>query len=292
MFVEGVQHHAGHRIALEDDDDARAAAVALVVDVGDAVDLLFVDHVGDLADHLGLVHHVGDLGHHDAFTAAVGVFDLGLGAHDDAAATRFECLAHPFVAVDDAARGEVGRLDVFGQLGHLDVGVVDVGRNGVAHLRQVVGSHVGGHTHGDARCTVDQQQRNAGGQYGGFLDGVVEVIDEIDRILADVGHHLVGNLAHAGLGVTHGGGAVAVHRTEVALAVHQRVAHGPRLRHADHGFVHGTVAVGVELTEYVADDTGAFTVGFVRVEIQLVAHVEQDTALYGFKTVAHIGQRT
>ncbi len=292
VFEEGVEHHARHGVALEDDDDARTAAVAFVIDVRDAVDLLLVDHVGNLADHLRFVHLVGNLRHDDALAAAVGVLDLGAGPHDDASAARFERFAHAFVAVYDAARGEVGSFHVVEQLGNLDLRIVDVGRYRVAYLRKVVGRHVGGHTHCDARRAVYQQQRDAGGQYGGFLEGVVEVVDELHRILADVGHDLVGDLAHAGLGVTHGGGAVAVHRAEVTLSVHQRVAHGPRLRHTYHGEVDGAVAVGVELTQHVAHDTGALAVGLVRIEVQFVAHIEEDAPVHGLQAVAHVGQRT
>ena len=49
-------------------------AVAFVVDVGDALDLLLVDHVGDLLDHLGLVDHVGNFRDDDTFAAAIAVW--------------------------------------------------------------------------------------------------------------------------------------------------------------------------------------------------------------------------
>ena len=86
ILEQRVEHHARHGIVLEDDDDPQAVAVRLVVDVGDAVDLLVVDHVGDLPDHFGLVDHVGNLRYHDALAARRGVLDFGLGAHDHAAA--------------------------------------------------------------------------------------------------------------------------------------------------------------------------------------------------------------
>ena len=62
------------------------------------------------------------------------------------------------------------------------------------------------------------------GQHQRFLFAAVVVGAEIDGFLVDVGQHFVGNLGQADFGVTHGGGVVAVHRTEVALAVHQHVA--------------------------------------------------------------------
>ena len=292
VLEERVEHHARHGVMLEDDDDAQSVAVRLVVDVGDALDLLLVDHVGDLLDHLGLVDHVGNLRDDDALAARGGMFDLGLRAHHHAAAAREHRLPDAFVSVDDAARREVGALDVAEQLLARDVGVVDIGAAGVDHLAQVVRGHVGRHADGNTARAVDQQQRNLRGEDRGFGNRIVEVERPVDRLLVDVGHHLVGDFLHTGLGVTHGGRRVAVHRTEVALAVHERVAHRPVLSQTHHGVVDRRVAVGVELTEHVADDTCRLTRGSVRIEIQLGAHVVEDTAMHGLQTVPHIGKRT
>jgi hypothetical protein len=49
-------------------------------------------------------------------------------------------------------------------------------------------------------------------------------------------------------------GVIAVDRAEVALAVHQHVAHRKVLRHAHDGVVHRLVAVRVVLADDVADD--------------------------------------
>ena len=220
------------------------------------------------------------------------MLDVGLGAHHHAAAARQHRLLHSLVAVDDTARGEVGTLDVVQQLLARDLRVVDIGAAGVDHLRKVVRSHVRGHTDGDTTGAVDDQQRDFRGQDRGFGNRVVEVQRPVDRLLVDVGHHFVRDFLHAGLGVTHGGRRVAVHRTEVTLSVDQRVAHRPVLRQADHRVVDRRVAVGVELTEHVADDTGGLTCGFVGVEVKLRAHIVEDAAVHGLHAVAHVRQRT
>jgi len=75
-------------------------------------------------------------------------------------------------------------------------------------------------------------------------------------------------------------------------SVDQRVAHRPVLRQADHRVVDRRVAVGVELTEHVADDTGGLTCGFVGVEVKLRAHIVEDAAVHGLHAVAHVRQRT
>ena len=59
--VELVQDDLGVLAALQLDDDPHAVAVGLVAQVGDPLDLLVVDELGDALDQLGLVDLVGDL---------------------------------------------------------------------------------------------------------------------------------------------------------------------------------------------------------------------------------------
>ena len=68
---------SGFRAALELDDDAHAVAIALVANVADVVDDLFVDQFGDALDELGLVDLVGDLGDDDRLLFLGQVFDGG-----------------------------------------------------------------------------------------------------------------------------------------------------------------------------------------------------------------------
>ena len=130
---------------------------------------------------------------------------------------------------------------------------------------EVVRRDVGGHAHGDAGRTVDQQVREPRRHDRRFVFLLVVVGLEVDRFLVDVGHQLVGQARHARLGVTHGRGGVAVDRTEVALPVHQQVAQRERLRHAHEGVVHRLVAVRVVFADDVADDAGRLVVGLVAV---------------------------
>ena len=60
ILIQRIEHHARHGIVFQDDDDTHAVPVGLVVDIGNALDLLFVDKVGDLLDHLRLVDHIGE----------------------------------------------------------------------------------------------------------------------------------------------------------------------------------------------------------------------------------------
>ena len=86
---------------------------------------------------------------------AVVFLEVGLAAEDDASPTRLERFAHTFVAVDDASSREIGSLDVLHQLLRGDLAVVDIGDDAVDALAEVMGCHVGGHTHGDTVGAVN-----------------------------------------------------------------------------------------------------------------------------------------
>ncbi len=98
-------------------------------------------------------------------------------------------------------------------------------------------------------------------------------------------------LGHAHFGVSHGRGVVAVHRTEVALAVDQQVAQRERLGHTHDGVVDRSVAVRVVLTDHVTDHTGGFLVRLVPVVAQF-AHRKENAAMHGLQAVTRIGQRS
>ncbi len=98
----------------------------------------------------------------------------------------------------------------------------------------------------------------------------------------------MGGFAEARFGVAHGGGVIAIHRTEVALAVDQHQAHAEGLGHAHEGVVDGAVAMRVVFTHHVTHDTGRFLIGLVIVDAQF-EHTEQDAAMHRLQAVAHIG---
>jgi hypothetical protein len=210
-------------------------------------------------------------------------------AHHHAAAPGAITFLDAHGAVNNPGGGEVGGghdLDQF-----LDAGV-RFGQQleaGVDYLVHVVRRDVGGHADRNPGGAVDQQVGNLGRQHQRFEFGAVVVGAEIHRFLVEVGQQFMGDLGHANFGVTHRGGVVAVHRAEVALAVHQRITQRKILRHAHDGVVHGGVAVGVIFTDHVADDTRRLLVSLVPVVGQLV-HGEQYAAMHGLQAIAHIRQ--
>ena len=92
-----------------------------------------------------------------------------------------------------------------------------------------------------------------------------------------------------GLGVTHGGGWVAVDGAKVTLAVYEGIAEAEGLGEADHGVIDGGVAVGVEVAHDVADDLGGLGELLVELEAHLL-HAVEDAAVDGLEAVTDVGQ--
>ncbi len=111
VLVELVEHDLGDLVALERDHDPHAAASRRVVlELGDAGDLLLVDELGDLLDHAAvatLLHRVRQLRDDDRLAPAPDVLGVRLAAHPHAPATGLVGVEDPRAAEDDPAGREV-----------------------------------------------------------------------------------------------------------------------------------------------------------------------------------------
>jgi hypothetical protein len=288
--VELVHDDLRQNVLLELDDEPDPVAVRLVPHLGDALDALLAHQLAELGVHAGLVHLVGDLGDDDLLTLPLArdLLDVEPRSHHDRPAPGALRLVDARAPVDEAGRREVGAGDEAHEIVDGRVRIADEMDRGLEHLAQVVRRHVGRHADGDAARPVDEEVRHARREDGGLLEPVVEVRREVDALLLDVGEQLAGDPREAGLGVAVRGRGVAVDRAEVALPVDERVAHREVLREADHGVVHGRVAVRVVLAEHVSDDRGALPVGDPRCEAGLV-HGEEDAPVDGLEAVPHVG---
>ena len=251
--------------------------------------LLVLHLVGHVLDEHALVHLVGNLGDDDAGAVVAELLKLGAGADADVALAGGVGRPDAAAAHDHALGGEVGALDVLHEVVQSGVFIVQHADDGVDDLGEVVRGNVGGHTHGDAGGAVHQQVGEAAGQDAGLLAALVKVGVPVHRLLLDVPEHLVGELGHAGLGVTVGSGGIAINGAEVTMAVHQDIAHGEVLAQTDQGVVDGLVAVGMVAAQHVAHAGGRLFEGLVAGEAVLVHGVE-DAAVHRLQTVPHVGQ--
>ena len=110
ILVQVVQDDRRHRALAELEDNPDAILVGLVADIGDAVDLLVLDHLGNGGDPLRLVHLVRELGDDDpvAPVPALGLLDGRNTADDDPALAGLIDILHTLDTHQDAAGREVG----------------------------------------------------------------------------------------------------------------------------------------------------------------------------------------
>ena len=150
---------------------------------------------------------------------------MALGAHHHTATASAVAFFDTTDAVNDAGGREVGRGNDFHQLVDGGFGVAQHVQASVNHFVQIVRWNVGGHTDRNTARAIHQQVRNAAGQDQRFFFRAVVVGAKVDGFFVDVGQHFVRNFGQTNFGVSHGRSVVAVHRTEVALTVHQHMAH-------------------------------------------------------------------
>ena len=237
VLEQAVQHHLGIGILPELDHDAHAFSVGLVPEVCDAVDALFLDKVSDLFDETRLIHQIRQFRHNDPVLAVLHRLDIGDGADADlpaAAAVRFRDTGF---SEDHGAGGEIRSLHQFQKILQRSLLIRDLVIDDLHHCRdhftEIVWRNIGRHTDSDSGGAVDQKIRETAGKHGGLFFCLIKVRHKFDGVLVDVGQHLHGDLRKPCLCITHRGSAVAVHGTEVAVSVHQRITKAPLLRHID-----------------------------------------------------------
>ena len=207
------------------------------------------------------------------------------GAADDVAAGREVRARDQADQLPELVGAEIGSSSCF------EMRVLDQPDAAVDDLAQVVRRDVGRHADGDAGRSVDQQVRKRRRENGRLFGGLVVVRDEVDGLLVEIRHHVVGERFEPRFRVPHRRRRVAVDRSEIALPVHQRVAHVEVLRHADERVVDGGVAVGMEIAHHLADDLRALAIA-ARGRQPHRLHAVQHAAMRGLQAVAGVGQRS
>ena len=101
VLEELVEHDLRFGSALEFDHNAHAVAIAFVANVGDVVDGLLVDQVGDALDQARLVHLIRNLGNDDRLLFLGDVLDGGAGAHHETSAASAVSLEDSGASVND-----------------------------------------------------------------------------------------------------------------------------------------------------------------------------------------------
>ena len=179
IFIQLIENDLTVGVSAVLNDDLHAVTARLVSHVGDALDALVAVQIGNGLTQHALVDTVRNFGDGDA---AVFLVHLSTGAHHDATLTRGVGLNDAILTVDGAARGEVGSLDVFHQLGNGALGVIHAVDGGVDDLAKIMRRDVGRHTDGDTHSAVDKQVREACRKNGRLVQTVIEVFGHLDNV--------------------------------------------------------------------------------------------------------------
>ena len=243
---------------------AQTFFIAFIAQVCDAFDALFMHQLCNLCDQLRLVHLIGQLVDKNALLAVVHLFNYRTGAQLDYPAAGLIGGADAFRPQDNAGRRKIRAGNEFHQIIRRACRVIDQQLNCTDHFVQVMRRDICRHADRNAGTSVDQQVRQPRRQNCRLLFLTVIVINKIDRIFIEIGHHIHGIRTQARLSITHGSSAVAVHRAEIAMAVDKHITHGKVLRHTDQCIINGEIAMRVIFTHAIADDTGAFFMRLIR----------------------------
>ena len=291
MFVQPVQDDLRNGVPLELDYDAEPVSVGFVTHVTDFGQLLVPHELRDLLHEAGLVDHERDLRHHDALGVLIKILDHGAGAHDDPAPAGSVGIFDARPATDEPTRRKVRPGHELLEALLRELGILDQRRRSREDLPKIMGRNVGRHSHGDPRTTVDEQVRHLSREHGRFFQAPIEVGREGDRLLFDVLEKLHRKSGQASLGVSVRRRRISVDGSEIPLAVDEWITQREILDHPDHGVVHGGVAVGVVLSQDVADHRGRFLVTPPGAEPEL-AHRIQDAPVNRLQAIAYVGERS
>ena len=251
---------------------------------------LLVHQVGDALDQRRAVHVVGNLGDDDLLAIALQFLDAGLAAHLHAAAAGLEILLDARDAAESRSRsGNPGLSRYF-----ISSSSVMSGSSICAQMPSITSPRLCGGMFVAMPTAMPvppltSRFGNAAGKTVGSVRRLVVVRDEVDRVLVHVVHERGAEMRHARLGVTHGRRRIAFDGTEVSLAIDERLAHRPGLRHVHERRVNHRFAVRVIVTARVAADLRALPMLPIREEREIVHRVE-DAALRRLQSVARIRQ--
>ena len=292
LRIQIIQQNLRHFAALQLDHDTHAVFVGFIAQAvgGDAFDQLVANQVGDTLDQARLVHLVGQLGNDDGLALALAhILEMCACTQIQPPASRLIGLDDLLRAVYESGGGEIRARNDMHQLPKRDIRIFDQRDARRDDFRQIMRRDVGGHTHRNPGGPVDQQIRNPRRQDRRLALGFIIVRVEIDGFFIDVGKQLTRQPRHAHFCIAHRRRRIAVYRAEIALSIHQQIAHREVLRHAHDGVIDRSVAVRMVFTDDIPDHTRRFFIRPVPV-IAEFAHRVQHPPVHRLQTISNVGQ--
>ena len=286
-----VEHNLAHRIALQLDHNAHAVAVGLIAQIGNTLDPLFTHQIGDLFDQRRFVDLIRNFGDDNGFPILADFFNAGLGTHDHRTASGAIGIADAATPQNRASGRKIGPRHDHRQIFDRNLRISHISGAGINDFTQIVRWNIGGHADGNPARTIDKQVGITGWQNHRLMLGPVIIGLEIDGFLIEIFQQAHSGAGQTHFGVTHRGGGIAIHRTEIALPVNQRQTHREALCHTHQRVIDRLVTMGMVFTDHVTDDTRRFAIGLVG-RVAVFIHRIENAPMHGLQAVAHIGERT
>ena len=288
MLKQHIQHNLRLSVAFYVHHNAHTLAVRFLVHVRNTLDALILYKLRYTFDKLRFIDLIRKLGNYNMMFAARTLFYFRFRAYNDSAAAGAICLFNARPAHYKAAGRKIRRRHVFHKLVYRNFRIVYKRIHCGNHFSEIMRRNVCRHAYRNAVGAVDQKIWKAAWKNGGLHERVVKVGIPIYGLFVQVAQHFSRDLAQTRLGITHGCRRIAVHGAEIAVAVNQRAAYRKILRKSYKRAVNRAVSVRMIFAKTVADDTRAFPVRLIRIQIKL-SHRIQNAALNGLKSVARVG---
>ena len=264
-------------IALELNNNPHFRLVCVVVNAGDAFDFFVTGELTDVLNQAAFYDLIGKLCDDNRGLAILHWLEVRLGLHRDRTTPCLVCRNDSSRTVDHAGCREVRPLNKLHQIRNRCVCIVNQVSDGIADLSQVMRRHICRHTDRNTTGAITDQVREFSRQNRWLTTFVVIGRNEVDRVLFDVLHHFHRKRRQTGFRVPHRSGRIIIHRTEVPLAIHQRIAQREGLRHTYHGAVESLIAVRMVVAHRFADDLRRFEVTRVRGQPELTHGIQNTT---------------
>ena len=291
MLVQSIEYYLRVGVFLDVYDYSHTVLVALLVNIGYTLYSLLLYEVCHILYELCLVYLIRNFGNNYSRLAVVVFFYLCLSADYAVTFTRAVSVFDTRAAENVSSRRIVGRGYVFHKVFDVYIGIVEKRNGTVDNLSEVVRRNGRSHTYRNTVTAVDEQVRISRRKYYRLFSGIVEVGIKVYRLFVDISYHFGCDFAKSCLGVSVSCRGVAVHATEVTVTVYESTSDGKVLRKSYQSVVNRAVAVRMVFTEHVTDDKRTLTVGLIGGQTEFV-HIEEDSSVYGLKTVSYVGNCT
>ena len=94
----------------------------------------------------------------------------------------------------------------------------------IDELSEVVGGDIGRHTDRYTHDSIEEEARDTSREDGWFLFRSIIVIPPVDRFFFDIRKHQFSESCHFNLSVSHRSSIIAIHRSKIALPIHEWIA--------------------------------------------------------------------